>query len=88
MTTKNSPEKKPRKKKKLRTNTPRERGVYKSYSIRILKRDLDRLQKQARKQQISFNTFVLNALIPPVPVDEIDDPSKYREVASGEALQN
>lgn len=76
MNTKEQPKKKP-KKKKLRTNTPRERGVYKSYSIRILKRDLDKLQKKARRQHISFNTFVLNALMPPAAPELVDDLAEY-----------
>ena len=78
--------------KKSRTNTPRERGAYKSYSMRILKRDLDRLQKKARREKISFNTWMVNALmdkLTPAPKpEEIDDPGKYREmeVSNGDSL--
>lgn len=63
--------------KKSRTNTPRERGVYKSYSLRILNRDLVRLQKKARREKISFNTWILNALMeklaPAAKPEEIND---------------
>lgn len=79
--------------KLIRTNTPREKGAYTSYSIRLPKRDMDRIKKFARKEAISVNTFILNLFRnhfnPPVPVEEIDDPSKYRigMVADGEAIQ-
>lgn len=76
-------------KKKSRTNTPRERGAYKSYSLRILKRDLDRLQKKAWREKISFNTFVVNALmekLAPAPKPEEVELVEIVEVPSGDSL--
>lgn len=72
--------------KKSRTNTPRERGVYKSYSMRILKRDLDRLQKKARREKISFNTWMVNVLMEQLAPAVAPEPElvEYVEVASGQ----
>lgn len=74
--------------KKSRTNTPRERGEYKSYSMRILKRDLDRLQKKARREKISFNTWMVGVLmekLAPAVKPEVNDPQliEFVEVANG-----
>jgi hypothetical protein len=81
--------KRTQKPKKSRTNTPRERGVYKSYSLRILKRDLDKLQKKARREKISFNTWMVNALMeklaPAVKTEEIEL-VEVMEVPSGDSL--
>jgi predicted HicB family RNase H-like nuclease len=75
-------------KKKSRTNTPRERGAYKSYSLRILKRDLAKLQKKAWREKISFNTWVINALMeklaPAAKPEEIE--LIELEVPSGDSL--
>ncbi len=76
--------------KKSRTNTPRElRSVYKSYSLRILKRDLDKLQKKARREKISFNTFCVNALmekLAPAAKPEEIELVEIVEVPSGDSL--
>ena len=77
-------------KKKSRTNTPRERGAYKSYSLRILKRDLAKLQKKAWGEKISFNTWVLNTLkeklVAPAPKPEEVELVEVVEVPSGDSL--
>jgi predicted HicB family RNase H-like nuclease len=76
--------------KKSRTNTPRERGAYKSYSMRILKRDLDRLQKKARREKISFNTWMVSALLEklaPAPKPEEIELVEVVEVPSGDSVQ-
>jgi len=75
--------------KKSRTNTPRERGLYKSYSMRILKRDLDRLQKKARREKISFNTWMVSALmekLAPAAKPEEIELVEIVEVPSGDSL--
>jgi hypothetical protein len=48
-----------------RINAPRApRGtVYKSYSIRLLKRELVQLQRMARKSGLSFNSWVVQTLV-------------------------
>lgn len=73
--------------KKIRSNTPRERGVYKSYSMRILKRDLDRLQKKARREKISFNTWMVNVLMEQLAPAVTPEPElvEYVEVANGQS---
>jgi predicted HicB family RNase H-like nuclease len=73
-----------------RTNTPRERGAYKSYSLRLPKRDLEKLQKAARKEKISFNTWVLTALrekLTPAAKPEEIELVEVVEVPSGDSVQ-
>ena len=75
--------------KKSRSNTPRERGAYKSYSMRILKRDLEKLQKKARREKISFNTWMVSALmekLAPAPKPEEIELVEIVEVPSGDSL--
>jgi hypothetical protein len=71
-----------------RINAPRApRGtVYKSYSVRFLKRELKQLQRVARRKGFSFNSWIVSTLVD--EANRIAAAEESREVGDGRATED